>query len=180
MGDSLKKVFIFATGLVIGSVATYKFVSEKEKARSNAEIADMEAYYKKLYGKDIEEEDSEETVDVDEEEPDTEEETIEDVENNKKEYKEMAKTYSIESPCVIEPGEFGEVDYYEQVYLTYYSNGVITNDISGDVVTDIDELIGVGSLDDIGKYEDDILHVRNDELEIYFEITAVDDKFEEE
>ena len=109
------------------------------------------------------EEDSEETVDVDEEEPDTEEETIETVKNDKKEYKEMTKTYNIESPCVIEPGEFGEVDYYEQVYLTYYSNGVITNDISGDVVTDIDELIGVGSLDDIGKYEDDILHVRNDE-----------------
>ena len=46
-----------------------------------------------------------------------------------------------------------------------------------ELVEDIEGTVGVENLKQIGKYEEDALHVRNDELKTDFEILRVLDKY---
>lgn len=71
-------------------------------------------------------------------------------------------------PYVISPDDFDEIGY-DVVSLTYYSDGVLAN-TDGDVVDDVDELIGNDSLSHFGEYEEDSVFVRNDLLKTDFEI----------
>ena len=61
------------------------------------------------------------------------------------------------------------MDEYEQISLTYYSDGILTDD--DDVpITDVDEVVGSESLETFGEYEDDSVFVRNDKLKCDYEI----------
>lgn len=74
-----------------------------------------------------------------------------------------------ERPYVISPDEFGEKDGYENVTLTYYADGVLT-DYFDNVISNIDEVVGFDSLDRFGEYEDDVVFVRNEKMETDYEI----------
>ena len=74
-----------------------------------------------------------------------------------------------ERPYVISPDEFGEKDGYENVTLTYYADGVLT-DYFDNVISNIDEVVGFDSLDHFGEYEDDAVFVRNEKMETDYEI----------
>ena len=74
-----------------------------------------------------------------------------------------------ERPYVISPDEFGEKDGYENVTLTYYADGVLT-DYFDNVISNIDEVVGFDSLDHFGEYEDDVVFVRNEKMETDYEI----------
>ena len=71
-------------------------------------------------------------------------------------------------PYVIRPEEFGEEDY-ETVSLTYYEDGVLTDEYD-EPVEDIDDTVGADFFTHFGEYEDDSVFVRNDEQEIDYEI----------
>jgi hypothetical protein len=81
-----------------------------------------------------------------------------------KEVADVKKAY------VISPEEFGELEDYEKVDLVYYADGVLADDMD-EVIYDIKDTVGEDSLSRIGEYEDDLIHVRNDELRIDYEIT---------
>ena len=72
-------------------------------------------------------------------------------------------------PYVISPYDFGELDDYSQVELTYYADGTL-EDEDYNIVTDADELIGRDSLYTFGEYEDDAVFVRNERLRADFQI----------
>ena len=72
-------------------------------------------------------------------------------------------------PYVISPYDFGELDDYAQIELTYYLDGVL-EDEDYHIVTDVDELIGPSALTSFGEYEDDSVFVRNDRLRTDFQI----------
>lgn len=74
-----------------------------------------------------------------------------------------------ERPYVISPDEFGEKDGYENVTLTYYADGVLT-DYFDNVISNVDEVVGFDSLDHFGEYEDDVVFVRNEKMETDYEI----------
>ena len=69
---------------------------------------------------------------------------------------------------VISPDEFGEDEDYDKVELTFYADGILAND--DDEILEADEILGKGSLDSIGEYEDDVLHVKNETLKTYYEV----------
>ena len=73
-------------------------------------------------------------------------------------------------PYVITPDEFGSVDEYETISLTYYSDGVLTDDRDDEPIEDVDDMIGEDSLTHFGEYEDDAVYVRNERLKTDFEI----------
>lgn len=75
---------------------------------------------------------------------------------------------TIEAPYVISPEEFGEYGY-ETVSLTYYADGVLTDD-NDEPIDDINEIIGIESLNHFGEYEDDIVYVRNDARKSDYEV----------
>lgn len=177
MGNSIKELLIFVTGAAIGSVVTWKLVAAKYKQIADEEIESVKEHYDNklsvlndIFKNDVSE------ADLDEEDEEFNEE-------DKEEYKKIADVYSSESeksvPYVITPDEFGEFEDYDQINLTYYSDGIIIDDLTERIVEDVEELIGP-NLDRIGEYEDDVLHVRNEELEVDYEILAVEDKYKEE
>jgi hypothetical protein len=70
---------------------------------------------------------------------------------------------------VISPYDFDTLDDYKIVELTYYADGVL-EDEDGDIVDDVEELIGSEALGTFGEYEDDAVFVRNDYLETDIQI----------
>lgn len=100
---------------------------------------------------------------------------------NKPELKEKKKEDETmaaeERPYVIDPSEYGDLDY-KQVSLNYYDDGVLTYE-NDDIIDDIDSLVGKDSLSHFGEYEADTVYVRNDRLKIDFEILADTRRYED-
>lgn len=74
-----------------------------------------------------------------------------------------------DKPYVISPEEFDEMDGYDKISLTYYSDGILTSD-DNKLVEDVGGTVGFDSLGQFGEYEDDSVFVRNDQLRCDFEI----------
>lgn len=71
---------------------------------------------------------------------------------------------------IIKPEQYGEKDF-EPVTLTWYADGVLADEYDNVIDEDeIEERIGMEALVNIGAYEDGLIHVRNDYLEIDYEI----------
>lgn len=161
----LSNIGMFVAGAAIGSLVTWKLVKTKYEQIAQEEIDSV----KKVFSK-REEKSSEKDIDED----DSETESLEDIidescykteSTDKEEKKEM---HNSDRPYVITPEEFGDSDY-AIISLTYYTDGTVTNE-KNKIVANVDELIGLDSLDHFGEYEDDSVFVRNDALQIDFEI----------
>lgn len=168
----------FVAGTLIGAVTavllTKDYYEKKAEGRADAEIESVKEMMKKR-------EERLETI------------TNEQVEKrayeiiserygtpNKPELKEKKKedeTMAEERPYVIDPSEYGDLDY-KQVSLNYYDDGVLTYE-NDDVIDDIDSLVGKDSLSHFGEYEADAVYVRNDRLKIDFEILADTRRYED-
>lgn len=86
-------------------------------------------------------------------------------------YTQEDKPASVLLPRVISPDEFGDQDGYDEVSLTYYSDGTVTDDNDRAMSEDeIEEAIGKDSLTHFGEYEYDSVFVRNDRLKADYEI----------
>ena len=80
-----------------------------------------------------------------------------------------------EDPYVISPQEFGDLDDYDKISLTYYADGYL---VDGETVIDnVDEVVGPDALDSFGEYEDDSVYVRNDRLKTDYEILLNETNF---
>lgn len=71
-------------------------------------------------------------------------------------------------PYVISPDEFGEMEEYTKVSLTYFDDDILSDE-NGIIVDDPEELIG-DALDHFGEYEDDSVFVRSDVKRCDYEI----------
>lgn len=86
-------------------------------------------------------------------------------------YTEEKKPSPKQEPHVISPDEFGDQDDYDEISLTYYADGTVTDDNDCAMSEDeIEETIGKDSLTHFGEYEDDSVFVRNDRLKADYEI----------
>lgn len=180
MSNFISKMLIFAAGAAIGSFATYKVLKRKYEEQMNTEIDSI----REMYGRHFKE--KEETA-----QEETHEEEVPEKEpapslHEIKEYLDKARTYlgtpepkkeevytivNKKEPYIIEPGEFGEEDGYNAISLTYYADGIITDEWDN-VIEDPDSMIGPDALDHFGEYEDDSVFVRNEDLKSDFEILA--------
>lgn len=152
-----------------------------------------------LQNREDDKESAEETDDEDEDEDDCEypdgscrqinweeyedlAEEDDDPEDDQEEYARLVSQYTSEkggaedmaesqakAPYVISPYDFGEIDDYHQIELTYYADGVLEDD-DCNIVTDADELLGPKALTTFGEYEDDAVFVRNEGLRTDFQI----------
>ena len=75
----------------------------------------------------------------------------------------------VEKPYVIEPDEFGELDDYGTISLTYYADQYLADE-NDELVEDVDDIVGTESLTHFGEFEDDSVFVRNDRLKCDYEI----------
>lgn len=163
----------FLAGVGLGGFATYKFVKEKYEKIAQEEIDSVKERYS---GKA---ESSEERT----EEEMTQKKEAE-MARQKPDINEYAKMVSnhgytnysnseVEKPVnsaieYISPDEFGDDEDYDKISLTYYSDGILTDDCD-EVVEDFVDIVG-NFTTHFGEFEDDAVYVRNTEREAYYEI----------
>lgn len=187
MNSTLSKLLIFAAGLGLGSAVTYKIVRDKYERLIEEEIESVKAAFSKkdewetVEPKGLEEIGQELLKGFEEglrSEKDMNLQKYADIlaESKYKNYAEKKEDIEVDRPYVIEPGEFGEMDGYETISLTYYADEVVTDDY-GEIVDDVDDLIGLESLSHFGEYEDDSVFVRNDAKRCDYEILMVEQNY---
>lgn len=179
MNSTLSKLLIFAAGLGLGSAVTYKIVRDKYERLIEEEIESVKAAFsKKDEWETVEPKEVEEIEDGFEPTKAMNLQKYADIlaESKYKNYAEKKEDIGVDRPYVIEPGEFGEMDGYETISLTYYADEVVTDDY-GEIVDDVDDLIGLESLSHFGEYEDDSVFVRNDAKRCDYEILMVEQNY---
>ena len=146
--------FAFVAGLTIGAAGAWYYLKDKYAKLAEEEIASVKAAYAKR------------------EKPTTEEKTVSLVNAAKNMdkgsiteytqrlqeagYKDYSRTIDEkpsgtpgEVPYVISPDEFGELEDYTKISLTYFADGVLADEC-GEIVDDVEEIIGDG-LDHFGE-----------------------------
>lgn len=168
MNNILSKIIIFSAGAAIGSVVTWKILNNRYEQLIEEEIESIKEAYAKSYDdmvySDIEESEEENKAVIEE-------------------YKDIASEYdngdesnygeeedSMDMPYLISPDEYAESEY-EAASLWYFADGVLTDE-QYNVIEDIEETVGVESLEHFGDYleDPDTVYVRNDYLEVDYEI----------
>ena len=158
---NFKTVFAFIAGAAIGSLATWKIVEEKYKRIADEEIESVREAYSNMHKL---------------EEPNKSIEPV--IDDSIEEEKGGVNDMATNEPYVISPDDFGEMDDYQTVSMTYYADGILEDDRFG-VVLDVDGTVGYDSLNHFGDYEEDSVFVRNDELKIDYEILLSMRKYSE-
>lgn len=92
--------------------------------------------------------------------------------------KEIVEESADQKPYVITPEEFDEIEGYSLISLTYYADGILADD-DDNLVDDVDNVVGVESLNHFGEFEDDAVHVRNDRLRCDYEILRDNRKYKD-
>lgn len=185
MNNILSTVLAFSVGAAAGALVTWKLLDKKYRQIAREEIDSVKKVYTFRYPK--EEQDTNEP-ESDKKEPviNKAEKTIND--SIKHEYINIANKYSGEQEggseqmsfddkpwrYVIPPNEFDVYDDYETISLTCYADGYVTDDMD-ELIDNVDDIIGIESLDHFGEYEPDTVFVRNDKLKIDYEILLVND-----
>lgn len=171
MNNKVTCALAFVVGAAVGSIATWKFVETKYKRIAQEEIDSVKAAFS---SRKVESG----IVEIGDDIPEMPEITAAAIVDynrvlNKTNYNDISidkeGEESVCKPYVISPDEFDELDDYQTSSLTYYADGVLEDDF-GEVIEDIDALVGRESLTHFGEYEDDSVFVRNDELKIDYEI----------
>lgn len=183
----MKYFIAFVAGGALGSLATWMFVKKKYEQIAQEEIDSVKEVYSKRKPKtEKNDDDEEEAIQVDEKEVAEYEKIIETTGYSK--YSDISKNNTktevkhdyLERPYVIRPEEFGELDGYEMISLTHYSDGILADDDDQRMADDeIDEVVGADYAEHFGEYEDDSVFVRNDRLKCDYEILFDHRKYSE-
>lgn len=106
----------------------------------------------------------------------------EDLEIFSKEYEEQIESTpppdGLMLPYVLETDDIStaaekfvnENPYFDKVTLFYYDDGVLSSEEGEDIIEDIDAVIGEGSLERIGEFEEDVVYVRNERRGTDYEV----------
>lgn len=180
-------IFAFVAGAGIGSLATWQYANKKFEEKLHEEVESV----KEVYGyhsnvKDVEE--AREAADKAKEKPSITEYASKIGKLDYTAYSEKPETITADvkedteevedKPYVISPDEFGEIPEYTQISLSYFADLVVADD-DYVIIEDVEDVIGFDSLNHIGEYEDDSVHVRNDRLKCDYEILVDHRKYED-
>ena len=196
MRNKTVNVLMFTVGAAIGSAVTWKLLKRKYEEIAREEIESVKQVFSEMYKKEKEDTSGEESED-DSEEDEWLEETDEECDLNwdkesietHKEYVNIANQYkgsqestlreAIDSltPYIIEPEEFDEMGY-ETVSLYYYNDDILATE-DGEVVDNIDSVVGLEAIDVFGEIDDYAVYVRNPRLRTDYEILRSAGNFEE-
>lgn len=175
---NLRDLLIFATGVAVGSLVTWKFVDKKYHGLVCLDDGDN---YEWEECNDDEED--EEEVDVDEKNKNKYNDILDSSGyinySTKKEEEEKNLKKSSNGIYVITPEEFDDFsEDHEVVTLTYYADKVLADQMDNVINDeDIEDTIGKESLDHFGEFEEDSVYVWNDKRKTVYEILADVDKF---
>lgn len=143
----------FMLGAACGAFAMWRILKDKYEQQAREEIEEVRSYYAKKA----------------EHEKILVSEGYVTAESAAEKEEGRAERMTESKPYVIRPDEFDELDDYDVESLTYWSDGILTDD-NDDVIENVDEVVGLESLTHFGEFEDDSVFVRNDRLKCDYEI----------
>ena len=173
----MSKFIIFTAGALAGSLVTWQILKTKYEQREQEAVDSVKEVFSKRE-KTEDETAAREMSDKNINKPDITEyaSTIKkagyvDYSStvNKEDKKKSEEGEKYNPIYVIIPEEFGMINGYDEISLTYYSDQVLVDE-DGDVVENVDEIIGYDSLNHFGEYEDDSVYVRNEIRKADYEI----------
>ena len=194
-----EKALYFVFGGAVGAVATWIFTKKYYEKIATEEIESVKEYYKEKKEKTEEEKVDKVSEDAVLAYDPKEEDSVgipkrPSVETMRR-YESLAETYksripeeeqksnfdkkeaiAVSKPYVIMPEEVGDLDHMTST-LYYFQDGVLTDD-EMNPLEDPEDLIGDIKVEDhFGEFEDDVVYVRNEDMETDFEICADERKF---
>lgn len=167
-------ILAFSLGATVGAVASWVILKKKYEHKMQEVSESMESVFakreKRLAAK----------YEGPQQANDISEEQNEDAKNygtvvnalgysGEKDNTEEEEDEYMEKPYVIPPEEFDILDDYKAATLTYYDDGILTDEFD-DVIENVDEIVGYDAFKHFGEYEDDAVYVRNDVLKCDYEI----------
>lgn len=194
--SKLKMAFAFVTGAAIGGAAVWYALKDRYARLTDEEIASVKETYSQMEHKSMKDLGKQFADGIkeslDEEKTPAVTTKIQD-KGNITEYAERIKNgapmeysktvvpskpsvpdddssqeESLNHVCVISPEEFSEDEEYTAVSLTYFADGILSDE-HGVIIENIEDIIGDG-LNHFGEYEDDSVFVRNDKTRCDYEI----------
>ena len=176
----MKVFFIFAAGVVAGAVAGAYLVKDKIMADAKQEIEEVREYYKSKKESKKEETVEEQPVEEVKEEKEYEEIVVNSGYVNYNKPEQIAQHSVLEDePYSIDPEEFGdkEDEGWDTMVLTYYADGVLTDDVD-EVVEQPEVVVGLDNLKIFEEFPDaTCVYVRNETWRTDFEILRDDWKW---
>ena len=176
--NKTKNFMMFVLGVAVGSVVTWRYVEKKYEQIAQDEIDSVKEVFSKREAEFTEDTEVRIKADNAKEKPSVIEYAARLREQGYTNYSDMVdekpeevkeEPMIVDKPYVITPEEFGDLDDYETISLTYYADQILTDD--NDVIVDnIEDVVGFDSLNSFGEYEDDSVFVRNDRLKCDYEI----------
>ena len=176
MNRKLSNVLLFTAGVAVGSLVTWRYFKTKyevvedeieekiEEPEGESEEDDPEVLESKMSYKKPPLKEYVKMVEDNGYAPKTHVEEVEEEIANGEQGDE-----DIYEPFIIRPEEYGELHAYETLSLNYYADGVLTDELDNPI-EDVESLVPADFADHFGEYEDDVVHVRNDNLECDYEI----------
>lgn len=176
---------MFILGAAIGSVVTWKYIKHKYEQIAQDEIDSVKEVFLKRETDISLDENSRSKAEHAKDKPSVveyaarlrEQGYTTNYSNGEKNEKEESKPMRVlitrpladNKPYVISPEEFGDQEDYDKISLTYYADKRLADD-NDELVEDVDNVVGLDSLNSFGEYEDDSVFVRNDILKCDYEI----------
>lgn len=176
--NKTKNFMMFVLGVAVGSVVTWRYVEKKYEQIAQDEIDSVKEVFSRRETEFTENTEARIKADNAKEKPSVIEYAARLREQGYTNYSDMAdekpeevkeEYMSIDKPYVIAPEEFGDLDDYETISLTYYADQILADD-NDEIVDDVEDVVGFDSLNSFGEYEDDSVFVRNDRLKCDYEI----------
>ena len=167
MNNKVVNAIAFLLGAGIGSVVTWKLVETKYKKLAQEEIDSVREVYSKkeiALANEVKKAHACLEANTKNDKVPSYHHIVEDMGYAA----ESEEEEGVSNVYVIPPESYGELDY-EEVSLTYYADDVLAYD-DDSVIRDIDKVVGKGSLNTFGEYEDDSVFVRDDDKKIDYEI----------
>ena len=175
-------IFAFIFGAAVGAAVTWRIAATKFERMLDEEINNIYDDLEREKKSKEDEEDVEKPAEHSEErrtskpineKPDLMDkyaEVLKKTGYKTKEIEEGEESEMDDKPYVIHPDDFGE-DGYECESLTYYADGVLTDDWDHPI-EDVEGLVGVESLEHFGENDgdEDTVYVRNDRYKTDYEI----------
>lgn len=183
---------MFVLGVAVGSVVTWRYVEKKYKQIAQDEIDSVKEVFSKREAEFTENTEARIKADNAKEKPSIIEYAARLHEQGYTSYSDMIdkkivekifdfspeevkeEPMTVDKPYIIAPEEFGDLDDYETISLTYYADQILADD-NDVIVDDVEDVVGFDSLElltlnGFGEYEDDAVFVRNDRLKCDYEI----------
>ena len=177
MNNAIKNALIFSLGAATGSLVAWRLLKTKYERIAQNEIDSYKEYIKKKYAnQNADEKTYTDTSCKDEltEESAEESESVvprELLDRYRSDNYKKEEIPTVREPYIISPDDYGTIPGYDCKSLTYYADGVLTDDWDN-VIENPEDVVGEDFASHFGDYDgdEDSVFVRNEADECDYEI----------